>query len=50
MFNSKLKNKVLDYVKNVSFESDIRKMSLGLKTELNLQKLNISGGQRQKLC
>ncbi|MDK6261046.1 ATP-binding cassette domain-containing protein, partial [Corynebacterium frankenforstense] len=24
MFNSKLKNKVLDYVKNVSFESDIR--------------------------
>lgn len=49
MFNSKLKNKVLDYVKDVSFESDIRKMPLGLKTELNLQKLNISGGQRQKI-
>ncbi|WP_347106754.1 ABC transporter ATP-binding protein [Lactobacillus paragasseri] len=49
MFNSKLKSKVLDYVKDVSFESDIRKMPLGLKTELNLQKLNISGGQRQKI-
>ncbi|MCT7756586.1 MAG: ABC transporter ATP-binding protein/permease [Lactobacillus iners] len=49
MFNSKLKKKVLDYVKDVSFESDIRKMPLGLKTKLNLQKLNISGGQRQKI-
>lgn len=49
MFNSNLSNKVNYYVEEFLFNRDIEKMPLGLQTKINLQTLNISGGQRQKI-
>lgn len=49
MFNDKLNNKVVEAVKEVNFSKDIAKFNNGLDEELNLDKLNISGGQRQKI-
>lgn len=49
MFNEKLDNKVEQAVKEVNFDADIAKFKDGLSEELDLDKLNISGGQRQKI-
>lgn len=49
MFNSKLSDQVKYYVDKFSFKHDIEKMPLGLQTKINLQELNVSGGQRQKI-
>ena len=49
MFNSKLSDRVRYYVDKFSFKHDIEKMPLGLQTKINLQELNVSGGQRQKI-
>lgn len=49
MFNEKLDDKVDKAVKEVNFSDDIIKFKGGLTEELNLDKLNISGGQRQKI-
>lgn len=49
MFNEKLDDRVDQAVKEVDFDTDIAKFKDGLNEELNLDKLNISGGQRQKI-
>lgn len=49
MFNEKLDNRVDQAVKEVDFDTDIAKLKDGLNEELDLDKLNISGGQRQKI-
>ena len=49
MFNEKLANRVDQAVKEVDFDTDISKFKDGLNEELDLDKLNISGGQRQKI-
>ena len=49
MFNDKLDSKVKQGVKEVNFDADIAKFKDGLNEELDLDKLNISGGQRQKI-
>ena len=49
MFNEKLDGKVEAAVKEVNFDEDIDKFDKGLQQKLNLDKLNISGGQRQKI-
>ena len=49
MFNSKLNSQVEPIIKEVNFANDISKFKEGLKHQLNLDKLNISGGQRQKI-
>ncbi|GAA0038413.1 hypothetical protein LANSK_08870 [Lactobacillus amylovorus subsp. amylovorus] len=49
MFNDKLDSKVETAVKEVNFDTDISKFNDGLNEELDLDKLNISGGQRQKI-
>ena len=49
MFNDKLDSKVNNVVKEVNFAKDISKFKDGLNEELNLDELNISGGQRQKI-
>lgn len=49
MFNDKLDNQVKQVVQEVNFADDINKFKDGLKQELNLDNLNISGGQRQKI-
>ena len=49
MFNDKLNSKVAETVKEVNFSKDISKFKDGLNEKLNLDKLNISGGQRQKI-
>ena len=49
MFNAKLNNAVGQMVNEVELTSDISKFSDGVEQEINLDKLNISGGQRQKI-
>lgn len=49
MFNDKLDSKVKNAIKEVNFDADIAKFKDGLNEELDLDKLNISGGQRQKI-
>lgn len=49
MFNDKLNNNITAILKDVDLDSDIKKFKSGIDTELNLDKLNISGGQRQKI-
>lgn len=49
MFNSKLNSQVEPIIKEVNFANDISKFKEGLEHQLNLDKLNISGGQRQKI-
>ncbi|MDF7639516.1 ABC transporter ATP-binding protein [Lactobacillus sp. ESL0791] len=49
MFNAKLKQNLAPLVEKVQFADDVAKFSAGLDEEINLNKLNISGGQRQKI-
>ena len=49
MFNSELTSKVKRAIEEVKLDSDIKKFKNGANTELDLNKLNISGGQRQKI-
>lgn len=49
MFDDQLNNRVEQVVQEVNFIADINKFKDGLKQELNLDNLNISGGQRQKI-
>lgn len=49
MFNQQLAPQVPQVVSEVNFSADIAKFKQGLNEELNLDKLNISGGQRQKI-
>jgi ABC-type bacteriocin/lantibiotic exporter with double-glycine peptidase domain len=49
MFNNELTSKVEKAIEEVGLENDIKKFKNGVNTELDLNKLNISGGQRQKI-
>lgn len=49
MFNGKLNSKVDKVIHEVDFKNDLAKFKDGKKEEINLDKLNISGGQRQKI-
>lgn len=49
MFDNNLDNKVEKVVQEVDFSDDISKFEAGLNQKLNLDNLNISGGQRQKI-
>lgn len=49
MFNEQLKSKVDNVIHEVDFTDDITNFKNGKKEEINLDKLNISGGQRQKI-
>ena len=49
MFDSKLDLLAEPAALVVGLGADIAKFSNGLNTEINLQKLNVSGGQRQKI-
>lgn len=49
MFNNKLNDRVLSVVDEVNFSQDVQKFKDGVDEELNLDDLNISGGQRQKI-
>lgn len=49
MFNQKLDDGINAAIKRVEFASDVTKMSAGIETSINLDQLNVSGGQRQKI-
>lgn len=49
MFNSQLDNRVNLAVRDVNLDDDIKKFKDGMNSPLNLDRLNISGGQRQKI-
>jgi ABC-type bacteriocin/lantibiotic exporter with double-glycine peptidase domain len=49
MFNSQLDNRVKLAVRDVNLDDDMKKFKDGVNSPLNLNKLNISGGQRQKI-
>lgn len=49
MFNTKLNNAVGQIVNEVELAPDIGRFSEGIQEEIDLDKLNISGGQRQKI-
>lgn len=49
MFNSKLNDRVMHFVKQVNFEKDLAKFPAGVDTELDQGKHALSGGQRQKV-
>lgn len=49
MFNRSLNNRVESVLNEVKLSDDISKFNDGINTKLNLDKLNISGGQRQKI-
>ena len=49
MFNEKLNGKVKQVINEVNFADDIAKFTEGLDEKIDLDKLNISGGQRQKI-
>lgn len=49
MFNCQLDNRVNLAVRDVNLDDDIKKFKDGMNSQLNLDKLNISGGQRQKI-
>lgn len=49
MFDKCLDDQVNEALKSVNLDNDIKKFKNGVETELNLNKLNISGGQRQKI-
>lgn len=49
MFDNELNSKVKRAIEEVKLDSDIKKFKNGANTELDLNKLNISGGQRQKI-
>lgn len=49
MFDDKLTNKVDQVIDEVKLTDDIKKFEVGKLEKINLDKLNISGGQRQKI-
>lgn len=49
MFNANLNGKVDEAVRKVNLATDLTKFKDGVNEEINLDKLNISGGQRQKI-
>lgn len=49
MFNSNLDKRVNRVVNEVNFAKDVAKFKHGINEQLDLNKLNISGGQRQKI-
>lgn len=49
MFNSKLNDQVMHFVKQVNLEKDLAKFPAGVDTELDQGKHALSGGQRQKV-
>lgn len=49
MFNDKLNSLVNHAVEEVQLAGDVAKFPDGIETEINLNKLNVSGGQRQKI-
>ena len=49
MFNSALNNQISGVLDQVGFTKDLNKMSAGLNSQIDLDKGNLSGGQRQKL-
>ncbi|EEJ72338.1 ATP-binding cassette domain-containing protein [Lactobacillus ultunensis] len=49
MFNARLNGLVASATKKAQLATDIAKFPNGLQTIINLDKLNISGGQRQKI-
>lgn len=49
MFDYKLNDLVESTVEDVGLTTDVAKFAAGLDTEINLHKLNVSGGQRQKI-
>lgn len=49
MFNDKLDSRVKTAVHEVNLSADIAKFNDGINEQLNLDKPNISGGQRQKI-
>lgn len=49
MFNSKLLSRVKSAIEKVQFAGDIAKFSAGIETKIDLDQLNVSGGQRQKI-
>ena len=50
MFNPLLNTEINKIIKEVSLTNDIRKFSNGLATIINLDKGNLSGGQKQKIA
>lgn len=49
MFKKKLRNALPSLVKKAQFAGDVAKFAQGLDEQIDLNKLNISGGQRQKI-
>ncbi|MBU3827609.1 MAG: ABC transporter ATP-binding protein/permease [Candidatus Lactobacillus pullistercoris] len=49
MFNDHLDDKVEKVTEEVNLKADLSKFKDGIKQKINLDKLNISGGQRQKI-
>ena len=49
MFNKQLNDQVSKVINEVNFSQDLRKFKDGADERLNLDDLNISGGQRQKI-
>lgn len=49
MFNSKLDDQIDQMVEEVDLRKDIQKFKKGVDQEINLDRLNVSGGQRQKI-
>lgn len=49
MFNDKLDSRVEATINEVNFDKDVKKFKNGINEELDLDKINISGGQRQKI-
>ena len=49
MFNNQLDNQVAQVIDEINFAADIRKFKAGVDEKINLDDLNISGGQRQKI-
>ena len=49
MFNDKLDSRVEATINEVNFDKDIKKFKNGINEGLDLDKINISGGQRQKI-
>ena len=49
MFNDQLDNQVDQVIDEVNFVADIKKFKAGVDEKIDLDDLNISGGQRQKI-
>ena len=49
LFNQKLAQFVSGAIEDVQLASDVSKFPDGIETEIDLNKLNVSGGQRQKI-